>query len=257
MCDLGVEVCLSAGTSARVAGRHVSGIASALRERRVAVRAQPGPQPRGGLVHLDVGDALQHVALVEVGAAAAGPDVHVRMRDLVPLDQHADALGAELLALRAADVTGDREDVRGDLGIEVHPLVHLGTGHHHGVPELQRADREERDADLVGPDEAAGDLAVDDAREEGCHGLTVATGCDDVRMSRTVQVRVRPGSRRGASVTTDAEGVLVLTVRERAVDGKATEAAAALLAEHLGVRRRDVELVSGAASRIKIFRVAQ
>lgn len=70
-----------------------------------------------------------------------------------------------------------------------------------------------------------------------------------------MQVRVKPGSRRGASVATDEDGTLVLAVRERAVDGRATEAAAALLAQHLGVRRRDVELVSGAASRIKLFRV--
>lgn len=74
-------------------------------------------------------------------------------------------------------------------------------------------------------------------------------------MSRVVQVRVKPGSRRGESVVTDDDGTLVLSVRERAVDGKATEAAAALLAKHLDVRRRDVELVSGATSRIKLFRV--
>lgn len=74
-------------------------------------------------------------------------------------------------------------------------------------------------------------------------------------MSRVLQVKVKPGSRHGPRVSTDAEGTLVLAVPERAVDGKATEAAAALLAEHLGVRRRAVSLVSGATSRIKRFRI--
>lgn len=74
-------------------------------------------------------------------------------------------------------------------------------------------------------------------------------------MSRTVQVRVKPGSRGGDRVVAGDDGVLTLWVRARAVDSKATEAAAALLAEHLGVRRRDVALVSGATSRLKLFRV--
>ncbi len=74
-------------------------------------------------------------------------------------------------------------------------------------------------------------------------------------MSRVVQVRVKPGSRAGDRVVEGEDGVLTLWVRERAVDGRATEAAAALLARHLGVPRRDVELVSGATSRLKRFRV--
>lgn len=74
-------------------------------------------------------------------------------------------------------------------------------------------------------------------------------------MSRVVQVKVKPGSRGGDRVAEGDDGVLTLWVRERAVDGRATEAAAALLASHLGVPRRDVTLVSGAASRLKRFRV--
>jgi uncharacterized protein YggU (UPF0235/DUF167 family) len=45
---------------------------------------------------------------------------------------------------------------------------------------------------------------------------------------------------------------LVVRVGERAVDGRATEAALRALAVALGLRRRDVRLVHGAASRTKL-----
>ena len=51
------------------------------------------------------------------------------------------------------------------------------------------------------------------------------------------------------------DGTLTIYVRERAVEGKATEAVAAVLAKYLGVARSRVELVSGATSRVKRFRV--
>ncbi|MBX7454369.1 DUF167 domain-containing protein [Mycolicibacterium sp. 3033] len=44
-------------------------------------------------------------------------------------------------------------------------------------------------------------------------------------------------------------------LNERAVDGKANEAVHRQLAEHLGVPRRDVQLISGETSRLKRFRV--
>ena len=72
-----------------------------------------------------------------------------------------------------------------------------------------------------------------------------------------ITVRVKPGSAKGPLVEAAEDGSLTLYVRERAVDGKATEAVARLLAEHLGVPRSRVELVSGAASRVKRFRVRQ
>jgi len=45
---------------------------------------------------------------------------------------------------------------------------------------------------------------------------------------------------------------LLVTVTARAVDGKATEAALRALAEAFDVRRRQVSLVTGAASRDKV-----
>lgn len=74
-------------------------------------------------------------------------------------------------------------------------------------------------------------------------------------MSRTVVVTVKPGSSKGPLVETADDGSLTLYVRERAVDGKATEAVTRLLAEHLGLPRSRVELVSGTTSRLKRFRI--
>ena len=74
-------------------------------------------------------------------------------------------------------------------------------------------------------------------------------------MAETVTVTVKPGSRKGPLVEVGADGALTIYVRERAIEGKATEAAARLLAEHLGVPRSSVELISGATSRFKRFRV--
>lgn len=75
-------------------------------------------------------------------------------------------------------------------------------------------------------------------------------------MSETVVVRVKPGSRKGPLVEVSDDG-LTIYVPERAVDGKANEAVVKLLAAHLDVPRSGVELVSGATSRIKRFRVTR
>jgi uncharacterized protein YggU (UPF0235/DUF167 family) len=66
-----------------------------------------------------------------------------------------------------------------------------------------------------------------------------------------VTIRVRPGAGRTA-VGGRYDDALVVRVRERAVDGKATQAALAALAEALSVRAREVGLVSGATSRTKV-----
>jgi hypothetical protein len=74
-------------------------------------------------------------------------------------------------------------------------------------------------------------------------------------VSQTVVVTVKPGSSRGPLVEVADDGSLTVYVRERAIDGKATEAAIRVLAEHFGLPKSRVELVSGARSRIKRFRV--
>jgi uncharacterized protein YggU (UPF0235/DUF167 family) len=52
------------------------------------------------------------------------------------------------------------------------------------------------------------------------------------------------------------DGALVVRVSKQAVDGEATAAALAALAAAFGVGRRDVTLVAGARSRVKIVDVA-
>jgi hypothetical protein len=48
---------------------------------------------------------------------------------------------------------------------------------------------------------------------------------------------------------------LIVRVAQRAVDGRATEAALAAVAEAFGVRRRAVTLIMGATSRTKVVDV--
>jgi len=69
-----------------------------------------------------------------------------------------------------------------------------------------------------------------------------------------VSVRVRPGSSRTA-VGGAHDGALVVRVSARAVEGAATEAVLVAVAEALGIRRREVSLVSGATSRTKVLDV--
>lgn len=74
-------------------------------------------------------------------------------------------------------------------------------------------------------------------------------------MAEMVTVTVKPGSKKGPLVETADDGSLTLYVRERAIEGKATEAVIRLLAEHLGVPKSRVALVSGATSRVKRFQI--
>lgn len=74
-------------------------------------------------------------------------------------------------------------------------------------------------------------------------------------MSQTVAVMVKPGSRKGPLVVPGDGDTLLVYVRERAIEGKATEAVARALADYFGVPRSRVELVAGATSRIKRFRI--
>ena len=67
-------------------------------------------------------------------------------------------------------------------------------------------------------------------------------------------IRVHPGSRR-PGVGGSHDRALVVRVRERAVDGRATEAALTAVADALALPRHGVSLVAGATSRTKIFDV--
>lgn len=71
-----------------------------------------------------------------------------------------------------------------------------------------------------------------------------------------ISVRVKPGSTKGPLVDTDGTGELTVYLRQRAVDGAANEALIEVLAKHFAVAKRDVEIVSGHASRIKRIRLS-
>lgn len=76
-------------------------------------------------------------------------------------------------------------------------------------------------------------------------------------MAEVVAVTVKPASKKGPLVEVAHDGSLTVYVRERAVEGKATEAVIRILADHLGVPKSRVTLISGATSRIKRFQVTR
>ena len=69
-----------------------------------------------------------------------------------------------------------------------------------------------------------------------------------------IAVRAQPGARRNGIVGEQA-GALKLAVTAPPDKGRANEALVEVLAESLGVKRSQVELVSGATSRAKKFLV--
>ncbi|QTE29982.1 DUF167 domain-containing protein [Pengzhenrongella sicca] len=66
-----------------------------------------------------------------------------------------------------------------------------------------------------------------------------------------IAIRVKPGSSRAKVGGLHGER-LVVAVNARPVDGEATEAALAAVADAFGARRRDVRLVSGVKGRDKL-----
>lgn len=70
-----------------------------------------------------------------------------------------------------------------------------------------------------------------------------------------VAIRVRPGASR-TRVGGAYGDSLVVAVSARAVDGAATDAALAAVAKALGLRRREVTLVTGTTSRDKVVEIA-
>ena len=70
-------------------------------------------------------------------------------------------------------------------------------------------------------------------------------------MSARVAVRVQPGARREGLLGRSAEGVWKLAVTAPPVEGRANESVEVLMAELLAVKRRQVSIVRGNASREK------
>ncbi len=70
----------------------------------------------------------------------------------------------------------------------------------------------------------------------------------------TFAVRVTPRAKQN-KVQPQADGSLKVYVTAPPEDGRANEAVVNAIAEWLGVKRRDVEIVRGATSRNKVVRV--
>ena len=87
------------------------------------------------------------------------------MGHLEALDHEAHALRGECGVHGPADGPGHRHEVGGQLLGEVDPRVDLLARDHQHVALGERLDGQERDALLVGPDETAGQLALDDLGE--------------------------------------------------------------------------------------------
>jgi uncharacterized protein len=71
---------------------------------------------------------------------------------------------------------------------------------------------------------------------------------------RTLRIKVKPNARSSEILPGD-DGVWLVRLKAPPVDGKANEELIRLVAEHFGVRRVDVTLRSGAASRLKLIQI--
>lgn len=76
-------------------------------------------------------------------------------------------------------------------------------------------------------------------------------------MSVKIAVRVQPGARRDALLERLASGEWKLAVSAPPEDGRANEAVVELMAELLGIKRRQVTVSRGMSSRTKLIEVAE
>jgi uncharacterized protein (TIGR00251 family) len=74
--------------------------------------------------------------------------------------------------------------------------------------------------------------------------------------STVIEVRVIPRARRN-EVGGERDGRLVVRTTAAPVDGRANASVCELVAEHLGVPTRSVEVVSGLRSRNKVLRITR
>jgi uncharacterized protein (TIGR00251 family) len=90
--------------------------------------------------------------------------------------------------------------------------------------------------------------------KESRHVTEVSDLYDDSPEGIVLRIHVQPGAGRSAVVGRHGDA-LKIRVAAPPVEGRANEAAQALLAEVLGVSKADVELTSGQSSRTKRFRL--
>ena len=71
-----------------------------------------------------------------------------------------------------------------------------------------------------------------------------------------ISVKIKPNSRYREEVVANDDGSLTIYTKAPAIEGRASLAAIKLLAKHYGVAPSRVKLVRGAASRNKVFEIA-
>lgn len=71
---------------------------------------------------------------------------------------------------------------------------------------------------------------------------------------RILKVKVKPGART-ESLTQQADGSWLASVKAPPVDGKANAAVMSLIAAHFGLRKAQVSIRSGAGGRLKLVQL--
>lgn len=70
-----------------------------------------------------------------------------------------------------------------------------------------------------------------------------------------VDVKVKPGSKKGPLIQPSLEGELLVFVKEPAIEGRANQAVAELLADYYKVSKNKVQIIGGLKSRRKRFQI--
>ena len=70
-----------------------------------------------------------------------------------------------------------------------------------------------------------------------------------------IQIKVKPKARQ-SSLLQQPDGTWTAQLKSPPVDGKANKELIALVADHFGCRKTDVEIRSGASGRMKLVRIA-
>jgi len=72
-----------------------------------------------------------------------------------------------------------------------------------------------------------------------------------------IQIKAKPGAKVSALEEPGADGVWRAQLKSPPVDGRANAELIALVAEHFGVRKAEVEIRSGAGSRLKLVKIGR
>lgn len=99
--------------------------------------------------------------------------MHVGVGNLKPGDQQPNSARRHNQHLGLSNGLSNLGQMSGCRGIEVGPLIDLGTRNHQAVPGGQRSNVEKRHTNVVFPQHAGGNLSVDDLREDASHVATV------------------------------------------------------------------------------------